>query len=74
MSSERRHALQLDDLDVTVIQRALLAFHAVLTIQTGPHDLPETRRAADDAARVSGLVLAHTKASCGCPPPKGVSE
>lgn len=67
--SDGRHRLPLDDLEVTVLQQALLAFATVLKIQTGPTTAPELQRLADLTARISSRVQRHTGGLCDCPTP-----
>lgn len=64
-----RHTIQMDDLEVTMTQRAYMAYHDVLKIQTTTAAPAETKHEADLAARLSGRIQRHSLGTCNCPLP-----
>jgi hypothetical protein len=60
MSDVRRHTIYLSDLEIRALERAVLAYAKVMSIQVP--DQP--RQEADLNARVGGLVQEHRHCTC----------
>lgn len=60
-SDVRRHEVLLSDREVLVLQRAVLAYAAVMRIQTGT---ATPSQEADDNARVGSLIQEHRHCAC----------
>lgn len=57
---DRKHAIRFSDAEVSLLNHALLAYAAVLRIQTNA----ESRFDADRTARVSSLIQLHLRCDC----------
>lgn len=70
---ERRHTVLLADRDIAVLQRAVLAYAALLKIQAAT----DAREESNGVARAGALVQEHLRCNCGssqtpepAPPPE----
>lgn len=68
MTEEARHTVNLTDRQVTLIERALLAYSQVIRIQTAAASKTEM----DEAASVTATVQQHLH--CHCTPRQKVIE
>jgi hypothetical protein len=63
MTGEARHTLTLTDRQVTLLERALLAYAQLIRIQTAA----ATKTEMDESASVTATIQQHLH--CGCPMP-----
>jgi hypothetical protein len=64
-----RHTFSFDDHEAAVAQRAMMAYSAVLGIQTITTAAAEMIHEADLAARLSSRIQRHSTGLCNCPLP-----